>query len=102
MGICSRNKLPIGPLFYNKPTTHGWFIHGYMITNGQGSHSGWPNVVKPGHILELTVNCDNQSITIVNEQTRAQTHMKIDVKEASFPWCLVLIFNQVDSQVSLV
>ena len=101
MGICSRNKLPMGPYFYATPTTHGWFIHGYVITNGQGSHPGWPQV-NQNDILELTVNCDNQSIAIVNKQTQAQNHMKIDVKEASFPWCLVLIFNQVDSQVSLV
>ncbi|CAF2939370.1 unnamed protein product [Rotaria sp. Silwood2] len=75
MGICSQNKPPTGPQFYDKPTTHGWFIHGYMMKNGQGSHPGWPQVAV-NDILELTINCDERSLSILNENSRAQNNMQ--------------------------
>jgi hypothetical protein len=101
IGICSENKPPIGPSFYDKPTTHGWFTHGYVITNGVSSLSGWPNVSEKD-ILELTINCNERSLSILNERSRAQTSMQVSIDEAPFPWCLLIIFYYTGAQVSLV
>jgi len=100
-GICSRNQPPAGPSFYDKPTTHGWFTHGYTMTNGCGSSPGWPQV-KETDILELTINCNEQSLTILNEQSRAQKSMQVNINAAPFPWCLLVLFDRKDSRVSLV
>ena len=91
MGICSENKPPVSPNFYDKPTTHGWFTHGYVITNGVSSLSGWPKVNEKD-ILELTINCNERSLSILNERSRAQTSMQVNINEAPFPWCLLVIF----------
>jgi hypothetical protein len=101
MGICSRNKPPPGQFYYDKPTTHGWFVHGYVVTNGQGSHPGWPNV-NENDILELTINCDGRSLSILNERSRAQNSMQVDINQAPFPWCLLILFDRAGSRVSLV
>ncbi|CAF0933001.1 unnamed protein product [Rotaria sordida] len=101
MGICSKSKPPTGPLFYDKSTTHGWFVHGYVMKNGQGSHPGWPQV-NENDILELTINCDTRSLSILNERSRAQHNIEVNIDEAPFPWCLLIIFYNPGSQVSLV
>jgi hypothetical protein len=101
MGMCSRNQPPPGPSFYDKPTTHGWFIHGYTVTNGCGSHPGWPRV-KESDILELTINCSEQSLSILNEQTRAQNRIQVNINASPFPWCLLLLLCNKDNRVSLV
>ncbi|CAM4952886.1 unnamed protein product [Rotaria socialis] len=101
IGICSQNKPPAGPLFYDKPTTHGWFLHGYVVKNGQGSHPGWPQV-SLGDILELSVNCNERSLSILNERSRAQNSMQVNIAEAPFPWCLYILFYYKETQVSLV
>jgi hypothetical protein len=101
MGICSQNKPPRASFFYDKPTTHGWFINGYTITNGHGSFSGWPQV-NENDILELTINCDRRSLSILNESTQAKSSMQVDINQAPFPWCLLVLFHHKGSRVSLV
>jgi hypothetical protein len=100
MGICSQNKPPSGPSFYGNPTTHGWFIHGYAVTNGRCSSSGCPSV-KENDILELTINCDGRSLSILNEKNRSQNSIQVNINEAPFPWCLLVLFERVGSRVSL-
>jgi hypothetical protein len=101
MGICSQIKPPTAPYFYDKPTTHGWFTHGYVMKNGQGSHPGWPQV-NENDILELTINCNGRSLTIRNERSLAQNQMQVNIDEAPFPWCLLVVLFHKDSRVSLV
>lgn len=101
MGVCSQNRLPPGPQFYDKPTTHGWFIHGYVIKNGVGSHSGWPKV-NENDIIQLTINCDARSLTIRNENNRAESSLQVNINEAPFPWCLLLVMNCISDEVSLL
>jgi hypothetical protein len=103
IGICSRNKPPKDSPFYNKPTTHGWFTHDYVITNGhgQGSHPIWPPV-NENDILELTINCDEKSLSILNERNQAQNSMEVDINQAPFPWCLLILHYDKDNQISLV
>jgi hypothetical protein len=101
MGICSQNQPPTGPSFYDKPTTHGWFTHGSVITNGQGSHPGWPQV-NENDILELTINCNERSLSILNERSRAQNSMQVNINGAPFPWCVLVLLYHKDSRLSLV
>lgn len=101
IGICSQSKPPSVSPFYNQPTTHGWFIHGYVITNGQGSHPGWPQVLI-NDILELTIDCEKRSLSILNETSRAQHSIQVDITGTPFPWCLLILFDQINSQICLV
>ena len=101
MGISSRFRLPTGPFFYNKPSTCGWFTHRHVITNGQGSSIGWPQV-NENDILELTINCKEGSITLLNERSRAKNSIDVNIYQAPFPWCLLVIFRPIGSRLSLI
>ncbi len=101
IGICSQNKPPKDSPFHNKPTTHGWFTHNYVVTNGHGSSTIWPPV-KENDILELTINCDEKSLSILNERSQAQNSIQVDINQAPFPWCLLVIHYSQDNQISLV
>ncbi|CAF4800764.1 unnamed protein product, partial [Rotaria magnacalcarata] len=46
--------------------------------NGQGPHSGWPQV-SLGDILELLVNCNERWLSILNERSRAQNSMEVNI-----------------------
>jgi len=101
LGICSRNKQPTGPYFYDKPTTHGWFINGYVVKNGQNPRPGWFQVYHD-EILEFIINCTEQSLSIRNEQSEKQDSMQVNIAEAPFPWCLLVLLHYKTNRVSLV
>jgi len=101
LGICSRNKRPTGPYFYDKPTTHGWFIDGYVVKNGQSPQQGWSQV-DHDEILELTINCNEQVLSILNENTQKNDSMQVNIAEAPFPWCLLVLLHYKTNRVSLV
>jgi hypothetical protein len=101
IGISSRDKSPSGPFFYNKPTTCGWFTHGYVVINGQNSSAGWSRAAE-NDIFELTINCNERSLSILNERSRAQNTMQVNIHQAPFPWCLFVLFRPVGSRVSLL
>ena len=101
MGICSRLRPPTGPFFYNKPSTCGWFTHRHVISNGQGSSIGWPQV-NENDILELTINCNERLLSVVNETSRAKNSIQVNVYQSPFPWCLLLVFRPIRSRVSLI
>lgn len=101
MGVCSRLRPPTGPFYYNKLSTCGWFTHRHVITNGQGSSIGWPQV-NENDILQITINCNDKLLTIVNERNRAKNNIEMNVYQAPFPWCLLLVFRPIGSRVSLI
>jgi len=101
IGICSQDKLPSGPYFYDKPTTHGWLTHGYVVMNGQNPKQGW-SAADHNDILELTINCDERSISILNERSQAKNSMEVDINQAPLPWCLLVLLHYKDNRVSLV
>jgi hypothetical protein len=101
MGICSYSKTLAGPVHYNTPSTHGWFMHGYIVINGREPQPGWPQV-NENDILELKINCDDQTLSIANERTGAQSSMEVSLYEAPLPWCLLVLFNLQHSRVSIV
>lgn len=101
IGICSRDRLPPGPFFYNKPSTCGWFTHGYVVTNGQTYSVGWSRA-NENDIFELTINCNERLLTILNERSRAQSSMQVNMYQAPFPWCLFVLSRPVGSRVSLL
>ncbi|CAF1507304.1 unnamed protein product [Adineta ricciae] len=101
MGICSYSKTLAGPVHYNTPSTHGWFVHGYTVINGRDPQPGWPQV-NENDILELKINCDDQSMTIYNERSGAKSSMDVNLYEAPLPWCLLILFNLKHSRVSIV
>jgi hypothetical protein len=101
IGICSQNEPPKDSPFYCKPTIHGWFTHGYVIKNGQGSCAEWPQV-NENDILELTINCDERSISILNERNQAKNSMQVDINQAPLPWCLLVIHYHKNDRISLL
>ncbi|UJR23037.1 hypothetical protein I4U23_026063 [Adineta vaga] len=101
MGICSYSKTLAGPVHYNTPSAHGWFVHGYIVINGREPQPGWPQV-NVNDILELKINCDEQMLSIYNERSGAKSSMEVSLYEAPLPWCLLILFNLEHSRVSIV
>lgn len=100
-GICSETKLPNGAYLYDKPSVHGWFVHGYLVKNGHSPQPGW-SIVDVDDILELTINCDEQKLSIHNETTGAKNSMEVNTDEAPFPWCLFVLIHFTGSRLSLL
>lgn len=101
IGICSQIKPPTGTYCYDTPTTHGWFTHGYAVTNGYGYFPRWPQV-NENDILQLTIDCDGRSLSILNERNQVQLSMQVDVNRVPFPWCLLVLLYFTNDRVSLV
>jgi len=101
LGICSQNKPPTGSYPCDKPTVHGWLTDGYVVKNGQSTRSEWSELSQ-NDILELTINCTEQSLNIRNEQSEKQDSMQVNIAEAPVPWCLLVLLRYEKNRVSLV
>ncbi|CAF1365184.1 unnamed protein product [Adineta steineri] len=101
MGICSYSKTVAGQVYYNTPSVHGWFVHGYIVINGRDPQPGWSQV-NENDIVEITINCERQTLRIYNERSGAKSSMEVNSYEAPLPWCLLVLFNLKHSRVSIV
>lgn len=100
-GICSQSNPPSKAYLYDEPTVYGWFLHGYMILNGQHPQSGSPRFDE-GNILEITIDCDQQSLIIRNEKDHEGHKIEVDIKQAPLPWCLLIILHYRGGRLSLI
>ena len=108
LGIRSRNIPPTpdevrwGHYGFS-PSTYGWGRNCTRIINGRCSYSEETNVIKdPGVLYTITLNCDEHRLSIINEHTKQQDEIEVDVSCAPFPWCLFIALSRMTSQVSLI
>ena len=95
LGIRSR-KIPPTPFalgagrYDRSPSTYGWMqkygrtlngiFHGYRLEEKE----------REGHVYIITLNCDEHRLSIINENTKEEDEMEVDVCYAPFPWSLFL------------
>lgn len=105
--IRSRNIPPTpdmdnwGQYIYS-PSTYGWGSFGSRLINGSRFSSNGKEVVKDKDAFTITLNCDEHRLSIINENTKEQDEMDIDISCAPFPWCLFIALSRMTAQVSLI
>ncbi len=110
-GIRSRNIAPIpdndcGGYYGRNPSTYGWGKGFIRVLNGKCQHYGLEQLInqsKSGsHVYTLTLNCDEHRLSIIDENTKEQDEMEVDVCNAPLPWCLFIVLPRSVARVTLI
>lgn len=111
VGIISSNITAIDQYFNQTPSLYAWETSSHpwenqttVVQNGihqKVSKKKWSGA-ETGDILELTIDCDQQSISIKNETRQESDSMKIDVKNSPLPWKFITIFSLFSDRVRLL
>jgi hypothetical protein len=108
------------PIYYRTRSAHGWCTSdsvkthanhwypkylSYRIVDGKESstQTEWGrNVTEDNDIFQLTINCDEQQLNIVNERTQDHDTMHVELSDAPHPWRLFVVFCDLKSRVHLL
>jgi hypothetical protein len=106
-GIRSRHIQPVRDEFAwgrydNSPSTYGWSTNGGRICNGRDSGIGRPKDQERPIGFVLTLNCDEHTLSMINENSNDRDELEVDILHAPFPWCLFVQIWRGRSRVSLV
>jgi hypothetical protein len=88
--------------YYTSPSTYGWDIVSGRVLNGE--FHGYPlkELKKPAHIYTIILDCNEHRIRIINEDTKEEDEMEVDICNAPFPWCLFVDLPRTRARVSLL
>ena len=84
-----------------RPLTVGGCYYSRML-NGKYDQCWMDRLKRDGHVYAITLNCDEHQLSIMNENTKEQDQMEVDVCYAPFPWCLFVDLPRNNARVSLV
>ncbi|CAF2093146.1 unnamed protein product [Rotaria magnacalcarata] len=106
-GIRSRNIPPIldeyGSNCYNySPSMYGWVKDCGRILDGIFYRYSDDQLIRGGPVYTITLNCDEHRLSMVDESTRIQDDIEVDICRAPLPWCLLIGLTRSISQVSLL
>jgi hypothetical protein len=111
VGIISSNVKATDQYFNLTPSTYGWETSSHewednttIVQNGEHkkvSKDKWSGA-EIGDILELTIDCDQQTISIKNQTRQGSDSMKVDVKNSPLPWKFIAIFSLYADRVRLL
>ncbi|CAF1039893.1 unnamed protein product [Rotaria sordida] len=106
IGICSaKDKSAYGDVRYHKlRSACGWSTNGDVWINGIGKRIQWPATPIENDIIQLIINCDEASLTLLNERTHEKTKpIQIDYQDKTlFPWCFYLVLGNQGYRVRLL
>jgi hypothetical protein len=111
IGIISSGVTAKDQYFNRTPSTYAWRTasnewetDSKIIENGvhrNVSKDKWPGA-KTGDILELMIDCDNQTISIENQTRQGKDSMKVDLTNSPLPWKFIVIFFTRPDRVRLL
>ncbi|CAF1183377.1 unnamed protein product [Adineta ricciae] len=86
------------------PTCYGWGGQDSVILNCamHSRFNGYNCDFELNDTIELTLDCDQQMISIMNQRTQCNYSMKVDVKKCPFPWHFVLNLFYPGDQVRIL
>ncbi|CAF3708185.1 unnamed protein product [Rotaria socialis] len=111
LGIRSRNIPPIPDKYcwgsYSvSPSTYGWQKDYGRLLNGRIDRYELKqilnNMKRDNHVYTITLNCDEHQLSIINEDTKEQDEIEVDVGHAPFPWCLYVDLPRCPTRISLI
>jgi hypothetical protein len=101
VGIQSHSIEPLWPHpFCLSLSSYGWSSHGYPQFDGQETKKEWDGF-KEGHFVELTLDCDNRTLTMVNRTIEQSHRIQVDIDKAPLPWCLYVFLSGENDQVRI-
>ncbi len=111
IGIISSNVTAKDQYFNQTPSTYAWGTSSFegknemaIVENGiyrRVSKKRWPGA-KNGDILQLTIDCDQQTISLENQTAEGKDSMKVDLEKSPLPWKFIVIFSTGPSSVRLL
>ncbi|CAF3847925.1 unnamed protein product [Rotaria sp. Silwood1] len=111
IGIISSSITAKDQYFDHTPSTYAWGTSSYewesestIVQNGNHhrvSRKKWPGA-KTGDILELTIDCDQRTISIENQTGQGKDSMNIDLENSPLPWKFIIIFFTRPDRVRLL
>ncbi|CAF3164431.1 unnamed protein product [Rotaria socialis] len=106
IGLCSAtDRSAYGDVRYHKlRSACGWSTNGDIWINGMGKRIQWSGIPIQNDILQLTIDCNQKLLTLVNERTHEKAkHIQIDFQDKTmFPWCFYLVFANHGYRVRLL
>jgi hypothetical protein len=102
-GIIS-NKVTIQSNTWAIPSSYGWGGQDYTILNCamHAGLNGYECDFELNDIIELILNCDNQTISLTNQRTKCIYRMSIDIIKCPFPWQFLLNLFYPDDRVRIL
>jgi hypothetical protein len=108
LGIRSRSMLPpilkpFGKDSYNHTDgTYGWEGYVRYLDGWSRVSENWDKRNRVGHIWAITLNCDQHRLHIIDEDTKEEDEMEVDVSKAPLPWCLFIGLSIHNAGISLI
>ncbi len=106
LGIRSRNIPPVpkkymGGSYTLTDSTYGWERFGRYL-DGHVSVNMWNDGDIVGHVWTIILNCDDCRINIIDENTKNEDEIEVDVCKAPLPWCLFVGLPRTLGAISLI
>lgn len=111
VGIISAGVNAKDQYFNRTPSTYGWEMSTYeweekttVVHNGvhvKVPKSKWAGA-ETGDVIELTIDCDQQTIGMKNETRKHGDSIKVDVKHCPLPWKFLVVFSLYPDRVRLL
>ncbi|CAF1581907.1 unnamed protein product [Rotaria magnacalcarata] len=91
IGIVSKTT-PLQATAYNTLTSFGWIANNFVCLNGKlfANHNGYKSDVDKNDIIELLIDCNQQTIRLTNERTHNTHELTVDIALCPFPWQIQL------------
>ncbi|CAF0749976.1 unnamed protein product [Adineta steineri] len=88
-GIVSKDA-PIQETSYLVLTSFGWIANGWILLDGtsQPGDNKIKSDIIQDDIVELFVDCDQRILRLINERTKIQQQLDINIETCPFPWQL--------------
>jgi hypothetical protein len=111
IGIISSGVSATDQYFDRTPSAYAWRTGSYEWENENvivqnGDHHRvpkhkWPGA-KTGDILELTIHCDQRTISIENQTREGKDSMEVDLEKSPLPWKFIVVFSTRPDRVRLL
>jgi hypothetical protein len=111
VGIISSDITATDQYFNLTPSTYAWETSSHewenettIVQNGEHqkvSKDKWPGA-EIGDVLELTIDCDQRTISIENQTRKGCDSMSVDLKNCPLPWKFIVIFSLYADRVRLL
>ncbi|CAF0950343.1 unnamed protein product [Didymodactylos carnosus] len=104
-GIISATTAHTSNRSYKLHTSYGWDTykkHAYLNGNRKDDYNNWDGNIIEADIIVLLIDCNEKRIQLVNNRTKSQYEMPIDIKCCPFPWRLNVNIGGHDNRIRIL
>jgi hypothetical protein len=89
---------------YLNSSAHGWTGYNNVYINGKSMPvvNGYLNDMKVNDLVELTIDCNNQTIILWHSRQTYKTKLPIDIQACPFPWQFIITCRNSHDSVRLL